>query len=102
MSVTKQSNMIDSFQITPERRKDNRDWPGWLNLAWNRDRHEDSAVSCRNYPNSDGTDQLTLTVHDLLGVITIAWYDWLILTEEGRIEHVKRDLIHQYRPQVTA
>ena len=36
--------VIEAFQITEETRNDNKDWPNWLNQAWNKDRKEEGAV----------------------------------------------------------
>ncbi len=43
---------IEAFQMTKERRKDNSDWPNWLNEAWNTPFHQAGAVSSEDYPNS--------------------------------------------------
>jgi len=31
----KKPGVIEAFKMTKERSRDSRDWPTWLNIAWN-------------------------------------------------------------------
>mgnify|MGYP001012010881 FL=1 len=72
---------VDAFQMTRERRGDNRDWPEWLHRAWNLDIGEPGAVFASRWPYSDGTDQLR--IRTLEGVMLVEFGDWII-RGEGR------------------
>ncbi len=68
--------VIEAFQMTKERRQDNRDWPEWLNRAWNEETGAVGCVWCRDYPNSDGTDPLVIGTKEgvmVCGLIVVLW-----------------------------
>lgn len=85
--------VIEAFQMTEERRKDNADWPNWLNLAWNKDFDEIGAVSCEDYPESNGTDRLV--VRTLEGPLSIAWDDYIIQGVQGELYPCKPAIFKQ-------
>lgn len=82
--------VIEAFQMTRERRSDNRDWPEWLNAAWNEAWPTVGAVSCQEYPNSDGTDPLVIST--LEGLMTVSWDDWIIRGVKGELYACKPDI----------
>ena len=89
-SYRKKPVVIQAFQMTKERRSDNKDWPEWLNVAWNKDFSEASAVSCEDFPNSDGTDQLV--IRTLEGVMYVNFDDYIIQGVKGELYACKPDI----------
>lgn len=81
---------VEAFQMTKDRRQDNRDWPEWLNAAWNMDRNEPGAVSPQDFPESDGTDRLEITT--LEGVMEVNWDDYIIRGVKGELYPCKPDI----------
>ena len=90
MRYRKKPVVIEAFQMTRERRADNRDWPEWLNKAWNNTRPEPGAVSCENYPASDGSDRLL--IFTLEGPLVVSWDDWIIRGVKGELYPCKPDI----------
>lgn len=90
LKYRKKPVVIEAFQMTRERRRDNRDWPAWLNEAWCRPFDKIGAVSCEDYPNSDGTDRLV--IRTLEGVMTVGWDDWIIRGVAGELYACKPDI----------
>lgn len=83
MKFRKKPVVIEAFQMTRERRQDNREWPEWLNRAWNMDWPLPGAVSCEDYPTSNGTDRLVIST--LEGVHTVSFDDWIIRGVYGEL-----------------
>ena len=81
---------IEAFQMTRGRRRDNSEWPEWLHRAWNKAFHEKGAVSCEDYPNSNGTDRLV--IQTLEGVQTVSWDDYIIQGVQGELYPCKPDI----------
>ncbi|OHB71851.1 MAG: hypothetical protein A2W23_06275 [Planctomycetes bacterium RBG_16_43_13] len=92
MKFRKKPVVIEAFQMTKERRRDNSEWPNWLNQAWNKDCGE-GAVWCKDYPNSDGTDQLAIGT--LEGVYIVSWDDWIIKGVNGELYACKPDIFEK-------
>ena len=90
MKFRKRPVVIEAFQITRETRRDNRDWPEWLNRAWNKSFDEAGAVSCADFPNSDGTDPLV--IRTLEGVMYVGWDDWIIQGVKSELYACKPDI----------
>lgn len=91
MRYRKKPVVIEAFQMTRERRSDNREWPEWLNRAWNMDFRGVGAVSCADYPDSDGkTDQLV--IRTLEGVMYVGWNDFIIQGVKGELYACKPDI----------
>jgi hypothetical protein len=82
--------IIEAFQMTPERRTSNEEWPRWMHEAWQMDYHEAGSLTCEDYPNSDGTDHLQ--IRTLEGVMRIGWGDWIIRGVQGEIYPCKPDI----------
>jgi len=82
--------VIEAFQMTTARRTDNSEWPEWLNAAWNKPFSEAGAVSCSDYPNSHGTDQLVINTME--GVMYVGWDDFIIQGVKGELYACKPDI----------
>ncbi len=76
---------VEAFQITEETRRDNKDWPNWLNRAWNKERNTPGSIWPENYPNSDGTDKLCVRFIEAMDSYIIGWGDWLVRYKDGEI-----------------
>ena len=83
--------VIEAFQMTRERRSDNKDWPNWLNLAWNKDFSEIGAVGSEDFPESDGTTD-RLVIQTLEGQLTVGWEDYIIQGVQGELYSCKPDI----------
>ena len=89
--------VIEAFQMTEERRGDNRDWPWWLNYAWCKDYPQEGAVWPEKYPHSDGADRLCIGT--LEGVQVVSWDDYIIRGVKGEIYACKPDIFEAtYEP----
>jgi hypothetical protein len=82
--------VIEAFQMTRERRADNKDWPIWLHDAWNKEWMEDGAVFGEDRPDSDGTD--ALCVQTLEGVMRVGWGDYIIKGIKGELHPCKSEI----------
>ena len=69
--------------MTKERRQRNDEWPIWLHLAWNKEPFIFGYVGPKDYPNSNGYDQLCITT--LEGTMIVEWDDWIIKGVEGEL-----------------
>lgn len=92
--------VIEAFQMTKERRRDNSEWPNWLNQAWQKDFSEEGSMSCTEFPNSDGTDRLM--IQTLEGVHYVEWNDYIIQGIKGEIYPCKPDIFEQTYDKVEA
>ena len=90
--------VIEAFQMTKERRQDNSEWPNWLNLAWQKDFHENGSLSCEDFPNSDGTDHLQ--IRTLEGIQRVGWNDFIIQGVKGEIYPCKPDIFEMTYDEV--
>jgi hypothetical protein len=82
--------VIEAFQMTRERRSDNSEWPEWLNCAWNKPHDEEGAVFPKDYPESDGTDELCIFTME--GVHLVTFGDWVIQGVRGELYPCKPDI----------
>lgn len=88
--------VIEAFQMTRERRYDNRDWPGWLNYAWNHEPEEVGAVApvgLVEWPLGGvpkDTDQIA--IQTLEGPLLVSWDDWIIQGVQGELYPCKPDI----------
>lgn len=78
--------VVEAFQMTAARRRDNREWPNWLHDAWQKDPSEGAMWS--NEP--DETD--CLYVGSRQGVNKVSWGDWIILNGPNDIYACKPDI----------
>lgn len=90
MKYRKKPIVIEAFQMTHERRADNKDWPNWLHEAWNKDEREEGSVSCIDLPHSDGADQLHIITKE--GSMLVGWGDWIIQGVQGELYPCKPDI----------
>ena len=92
LQFKKKPVVIEAFQMTRERRQDNKDWPEWLNAAWNKEPGTEGAVSSVDYPRSDGEDELE--IYTLEGVHQVGWNDWIIRGVKGELYPCKPDIFN--------
>lgn len=88
MKFRKKPIVIEAFQLTKETRRDNRDWPEWLNRAWNLERHAIGAVA----PFVDGDGHGPLQVSTLEGIMKVSFEDWIIKGVKGELYPCKPDI----------
>ena len=81
---------IEAFQMTRERRLDNSQWPDWLNEAWNKENNVVGSVYPRDFPESDGNDQLVILT--LEGLMVVGWDDYIIRGIKGELYACKPDI----------
>lgn len=81
----KQPVTVEAFQMTEERRHDNKDWPDWLNQAWNKEPGEEGCLFC-----VEGGDQLR--IQTLEGEQLVSWGDYIIQGVEGEIYPCKEGI----------
>jgi hypothetical protein len=82
--------VVEAFQMTEARRKDNSEWPKWLHIAWNTPRYDYGALWPLNYPVSDGADTLLLNTPE--GVMNVRFGDWIIRGVAGELYPCKPDI----------
>lgn len=90
MKFRKKPVVIDAFQMTRARRLDNSEWPEWLHKAWNKPSDEAGAVFPKDYPESNGEDELC--IFTLEGVHLVQFGDWIILGVKGELYPCKPDI----------
>jgi hypothetical protein len=87
--------VIEAFQMTPERRVDNADWPAWLGKAWNEERGKPGSL----YPKVEGTADGLLAIATLEGEHLVSWGDWIIQGVHGELYPCKPDIFDKtYEP----
>lgn len=89
--------VIEAFQMTKERRKDNSEWPNWLHRAWQKD-FGVGAVSSEDFPNSNGTDRLV--INTLEGTHYVDWDDWIIQGVQKELYPCKPDIFEKTYEEV--
>jgi len=90
MKYRKKPVVIEAFQMTRERRENNIDWPNWLNKAWNEKIGTIGAVWCKEYPLSNGKDNLM--VGTLEGIHIVDFDDYIIQGVKGELYPCKPDI----------
>ena len=86
MKYRKKPVVIEAFQMTPERRTDNHDWPEWLNEAWNKSDQEPGALFI------DAAAPSCLIVRTLEGIHVVSHNDWIIRGIKGELYPCKPDI----------
>ncbi len=82
--------------MTPETRMDNKDWPDWLNRAWNGDRDKEGTLQRVDMDN-ELPDQLEIVT--LEGKHLVSWGDFIIQGVNGEIYPCKPDIFEKtYEP----
>jgi hypothetical protein len=92
--------VIEAFQMTRERRADNSEWPEWLHAAWQMDPNRTGSVKPMEFPNSDGTDPLTIVT--LEGMHVVGFGDWIIRGVKGELYPCKPDIFEMTYEAVEA
>lgn len=88
---------IEAFQMTPERRRDNTDWPEWLNRAWNGIRGAKGTLQVC-VTALDGCD---LEIVTLEGNHRVSWGDYIIRGTIGELYPCKPEVFERkYREVV--
>jgi len=90
--------VIEAFQMTKERRMDNKDWPEWLNQAWNKREVDIGAVFRQNH-RAIMPDQIC--VNTLEGIMLIDWNDYIIKGVKGELYNCKPDIFEMSYEEVT-
>lgn len=76
---------VEAFQATRAARADNSDWPQWMHEARQKDFREPGAVSCEDYPNSNGTDRFAVCLSSGYQYSVVHWNDWIIRHPDGEL-----------------
>lgn len=97
MKYRKKPVVIEAFQMTTERRVNNRDWPNWLHKAWNKEPKELGSI----YPTIKGTGDGMLSIGTLEGEHLVSWGDWIIQGVKGELYPCKPDIFEQTYEAVT-
>lgn len=96
LKFSKKPVVIEAFQMTQERRMDNREWPEWLNEAWNKNEGEPGALFRQNM---DAPLPDVLCIQTLEGAHLVSWGDWIIRGVQGELYSCKPDIFElTYEP----
>ena len=79
--------VIDAFQMTKERRRNNLDWPDWLHRAWNTDGGEGSLNIDEDDPKRE-----RLVIFTKEGVYRVKWNAWIIQGIQGELYPCEPDI----------
>ena len=80
--------------MTKARRNDNRDWPHWLNEAWNEKPGKGAL-----WIDPGDPERLRLYVGTLEGALHVEWNDWIVRGITGELYPVKPDIFEAiYEP----
>lgn len=85
--------VVQAFQMTEERRRDNGDWPSWLHEAWSKNHDNPGALYPSKFPDSDGTDELE--IFTLEGKHLVSHGDWIIRGVNGEIYPCKPEIFEK-------
>ena len=88
MKFRKKPIIIEAFQLTPERRASNYEWPNWLHRAWQLERETLGSL----YPTIANTSDGTLSLGTLEGQHLVSWGDWIIQGIQGELYPCKPDI----------
>jgi hypothetical protein len=80
MKYRKKPIEVEAFQMTWERRWDNREWPSWLKEAW---RKKLLRRSSSLHPDPNYSQRLLIVT--LEGEHTVSWDDWIIQGTTGEL-----------------
>lgn len=79
--------VIEAFQMTEARRRDNAEWPNWLNEAWQKAVGEGAL-----FIDSDDPARHRLCIGTLEGVHRVLWDDFIIRGVKGELYPCKPDI----------
>lgn len=91
MKYRKKPVEIEAFQMTPERRNNNSEWPHWLNEAWQKSVPQMGAV----FHCADGClegEPTPLFIQTLEGTMKVGWGDFIIRGVKGELYPCKPDI----------
>ena len=91
--------VIEAFQMTPERREDNGEWPEWLNAAWQMEDYEIGSVGMVS--PSDLKDR-HICIRTLEGRMLVSWGDYIIQGVAGEVYPCKPDIFAATYDEVTS
>lgn len=91
MKYRKKPVVVEAFQMTPERRVDNSEWPAWLHEAWNKDPSVEGSVCSLFFPTGNGIDN-KLVIRTLEGALTVDWGYWIIRGVKGELYPCRPDI----------
>lgn len=77
--------VIEAFQMTEKRRRDNSEWPEWLNEAWQK--HPTDVGCFYSMPES-----ISLYIHTLEGDLAVTSDDWIIRGVQNELYPCKPDI----------
>lgn len=80
--------VIEAFRFTSDCRRDNSEWPEWLNYAWNLEPEDEGAFFCHN-----GSDEVY--IRTLEGIHTVTPGDFIIQGAQGELYPCKPDIFEQ-------
>ena len=83
--------VIEAFQMTPERRVSNVDWPEWMNEAWQQHRGTSGSL----YQTDPASIGGPLSIGTLEGEHLVSWYDWIIRGVKGELYSCKPDIFDE-------
>lgn len=89
MKYRKKPVVIEAFQMTPDRRMDNSEWPAWLHEAWNGNTDEPGTLQRAN--RGDPLPDL-LEIITLEGKHLVSWGDYIIRGVKGEFYPCKPDI----------
>lgn len=82
--------LIEAFQMTPDRRGDNSDWPAWLGEAWQIGHGSEGGVFPANNHFPDAGDEVAIWT--LEGIHLVSDGDWIIRGVKGELYPCKPDI----------
>ena len=83
--------VIEAFQMTPESRNQNADWPEWMRRAWSVARETPGSLY-PVYPMETGIQHGKLAIGMLTGQHLVSWGDWIIHGVGGELHPCKPDI----------
>ncbi len=96
LKFRKKPVVIEAFQMTPERRASNVDWPEWLHMAWQK-----GAMEGGLYIDPDDHERQRLCIGTLEGVHRVEWGDFIIRGVKGELYPCKPDIFASTYEEVT-
>jgi hypothetical protein len=87
---------VEAFQITKETRKDNKDWPIFLNRACQRHNTEPNSVYPSEFPDSEGEERLAIMT--INGEKIVEWGDWIVDEVDGIAVITDEEFKKNYNP----
>jgi hypothetical protein len=90
MKYRKKPVVIEAFQMTPERRQDNADWPVWMHEAWNKSNDEIGGLFPAKWLYNDIGEELA--IRTLEGVHKVSFGDWIIRGVKGELYPCKPEI----------